>query len=564
MKNFLFESIWLLSRKDQRALQVNFHPQKNLIVGRNHTGKSSLIKTIFVTLGTRPTGKLKAWDNDTISLLKFQINGDQYAVMHSSGFRALFKKDKLVIATSEYRDWLMAFSNAVGFNLVLADKEQQSVAAGPHCFFLPFYINQDGSWQGKWDTFVGLQQYKAPVASILEYFSGIKPPEYYELDSKKTKLERALEDLEREFRFLERARERLAKAIPLVGPKITPEAFEADIGRLAETVTSLNSQQETLRQRAVREKEVVSSIKLQIELAQDALQIYRGDVAYMSRDREKLICPTCNAEHEESFLEILGYAEDARVLSELVSKLQRDYASASETLRKSSQRQLELAKEYQSVSAVLEIRRGDLRLGDVIESMSAETAVQAFDAEAKPLKESIDNHISQIAHLNAELKKLTDKDRSASILREFRAAYADALNKLDLPPISPTGLRLTSRPDISGSAGPRSLLAYYSAIWKVCRGSYGAFRVPLVIDAPNQQGQDHINLPKVLKFIADDLPENAQIIVGAEMESGNNFDKRIELTEQYRLLREDQFEGVSSLMQPYADTMYEFLQKPTE
>ena len=48
MRNFRFESICLLSQSEQRARKVTFDRQLNLIVGRNHTGKSSLIKSLFL------------------------------------------------------------------------------------------------------------------------------------------------------------------------------------------------------------------------------------------------------------------------------------------------------------------------------------------------------------------------------------------------------------------------------------------------------------------------------------------------------------------------------------
>jgi hypothetical protein len=83
-----------------------------------------------------------------------------------------------------------------GFNLVLMSKDGQSVLADPKCFFLPFYINQDGSWQAGWGTFLGLQQFRSPVTPILEYFSGIKPPEYYEAKLSPSVIREGLKQIE--------------------------------------------------------------------------------------------------------------------------------------------------------------------------------------------------------------------------------------------------------------------------------------------------------------------------------------------------------------------------------
>lgn len=563
MKNFLFENILILSHKDQRARIIQFHPHKNLIVGRNHTGKSSLIKTLFRTLGARPQGDLTQWDDNTISVVGFIIDEKRFRAIHQHGQRALFNEfGDLLIATGNYEEWTEAFAKAVGFNLVLTNKQSESVLADSRCFFLPFYINQDGSWQANWDTFTGLQQYRAPIGAILEYFSGIKPPEYYELDSKRIQSQRALEELQKEYRFLEKVRERFGKSMSLSGPKIQPENFEQEIVRLTAEVNELNRQQEKLRDNAVREQEILSNIRLQIDLATDALNTYDNDLSYLRNEpREKLICPTCSAEHAGSFVEFLNYAEDARVLRELISRLGGDTIKLTKQYNKTQEELHQLESNYQRVTDILNTRRGELKFGDVVNSMGAESAFSAFEAESAALKMNIDQCLSEIEVLTSRLKELTSAKRSKEILKIFREAYASALINLNLPLIETGKLRLTSRPDLSGSGGPRSILAYYGALWRTCLGKYASFSIPLVIDSPNQQGQDDINLPKVLKFIANDLPTGTQIIVGTEMETNHIFDNKIVCDQPYKFLQEHEFIEAREIIEPLAKRMYDELQQ---
>lgn len=563
MKNFLFENIWILSHEDQRARAIQFHAHKNLVVGRNHTGKSSLIKTLFRTLGARPQGELAHWDDNTISVVEFLIDKKRFRAIHQQSHRALFNEfGDLLIAASNHDEWTEAFARAVGFNLVLTDKNSESVPADPRCFFLPFYINQDGSWQANWDTFAGLQQYRAPIKAILEYFSGIKPPEYYELDSKRAQSQRALEDLRKEQRFLEKVRERFGKSMSLSGPKIQPDNFEQEIARLTAEITKLNRQQEELRDNAVREQEVLFNIQLQIHLAADALATYESDSSYLRNEpRERLTCPTCGAEHTESFLEFLNYAEDARVLRELVARLRGDATKAAAQYRKTQAQLHALENNYQRVTDILSIRRGELKFGDVVNSMGAESAFSAFEAESAALKLDIDQRLSEIEILTSQLKELTNAKRSKEILKNFREAYASALISLNLPPIETSKLKLTSRPNLSGSGGPRSILAYYGALWQTCLGRYASFSIPLVIDSPNQQGQDDINLPRILKFIANDLPTGTQIIVGTEMETDHIFDNKILCDQPYKFLQDNELIEVRKVIDPLAKRMYDELQQ---
>ena len=127
---------------------------------------------------------------------------------------------------------------------------------------------------------------------------------------------------------------------------------------------------------------------------------------------------------------------------------------------------------------------------------------------------------------------------------------------MELPSVNTAKIRLTNRPDLSGSGGPRSILAYYAALWRTCNSSLGAYSVPVVVDSPNQQGQDDINLPTILKFIANELPENMQLIVGLESSSDFVFDNEIILNKQYSLLIDEEWTAVESVVEPLLQKMH--------
>jgi predicted nucleic acid-binding Zn-ribbon protein len=541
-----------------------FHAGKNLIVGRNHTGKSTIIKTLFLTLGARPQGELAQWDQSTVSLVSFNIDDVAYYALHQSNIRALFSSSKELLAVARSsKEWSAALSALTGFNLVLTGKKLETADADYSCFFLPFYINQDGSWQAKWDTFAGIQQYKEPVSSILEYFSGVKPPEYYEVNAEKAKISHAAAELQKEKVFLERARDRFSKSVSLTGPKLDAGTFAQDIEHLTKEVTTLNGRQEEVRDVAVRERELLENIRLQINLATDTLKAHDSDSSYLlSSLREKLVCPTCGSEHERSFLDLFKFVDDARVLREMIVALQLDEVKVKERFESTNQQLRQLSTHYRRVSDVLAVRRDDLSFGDVVRSMGAEDAFRAFHDEGRLLQSDIDRLEAQIARLGRRLKELSNMKRTAEILKEFRLAYAAAEVDLNVPPSKVSTARLTSRPKLSGSGGPRSILAYYAALWSVCLGEYGWFSVPMVIDAPQQQGQDDLNLPKIISFIANKLASDTQVIVGIELETDFRFDKTIALTEPYNLLQEDKFEEVGAVVEPLLDAMYDRLVQP--
>ncbi|WP_035570903.1 hypothetical protein [Paraburkholderia graminis] len=553
MKSFQFESISLLSLRDKKARKVQFHPRRNLILGENHTGKSSLVKNLFVTLGATPKGKLELWDPMTISSVDIKVDGVKFRVIHHDGNRGLYDADgKLLSATSTHVAWAETFANLVGFNLVVTSKKDGDAArADPACFFLPFYIDQDGSWRDKWDTFPATLRFIKPVPSIIEYFSGIKPAEYYALKSEHNALSKKAEAQVAELRLLDRARSRLTQTLPNHVVNLTEDGFSEEIQRLTTEASQLNTQQEKLRAKYLRQSELVTSMQQQVEVAETALLAYANDQKYLARrDRAReLICPTCGAEHEQSFLHVLGYAEDARMLEQLTATLRKELTAAAAEKMETKDDLSSRRASYARINEILESKRGDLQFREIVEAQGAHVAHRAFEIERTQLGDDLALLNTELQKVHSRLAELTDKKRTKKIVDEFRNAYAAARKALNVP--EPAGrINLMSRPNRSGSGGPRLLLAYYAAIWKVClRESLNA-AIPVVIDSPNQQDQDDVNLHVVLEFIAESLPNPMQLIVCVTKNSDAELDQTIVFDEKYNLLKHEMYDAVESDIRP--------------
>ena len=560
MHRFRFKNIWLLSHQERKARHVEFHPSKNLLVGRNHTGKTTLIRSLFETLGATPQGKLEQWNENSVSLLEFSVNDKRYFALHQNGRRALFDATfNLLISTAKFGEWSKRFCEITDFNLVFSDKKQAEVVpADPACFFAPFYVNQDGSWQAEWNTFVGMKRFSAPFKPILEYFTGVCPPEYYAANAAKSQHAKTLEDHRREYKLLERTIERFSKSVPLTGPKVNGDNFVIEIEQLTKEVNELNTRQEGLRNIIVREQELLKSLDHQIHLAEGALVAYDSDAKYLLKEgAAPLICPTCHAEHEKPFLDLLEFAEDARVLRELAARLREDATEVRMRAHKAFSKLHSLNENYLRISRLLDSRKGELKFKDVVGSLGAESAFAAFEEERKQIQASIDAVVLTIDALETKMRELRSPKRTKAILTDFREHYAASRIALQLHPVPTKSMQLASRPSLSGSGGPRSILAYYAAIWRTVQGKTGTYDVPVVIDSPNQQAQDDLNLPAVLSFIAKDLPTGMQLIVGLETPTNLSFDREVTLTEKYGMLIERDWGATLALVTPLLKKMYD-------
>lgn len=563
MQSLTFNSLYLLSERERKARRVVFNPKRNLLLGRNHVGKSTVTKLIFETLGATPLGRLEHWDAAAISLLSITVAGEELYIVRQRSNRALFdSRGELITATARESEWAQTLARSTGFNLVLSDKNEKTAQGDAACMFLPFYINQDGGWTGVWHTFKGMARFRAPQKSIVEYFTQTLPPQFYEAKAQSDAVQRKITAIDEELRILNRTREKLASSLDLAGPQISADAFELEIKEITRQLSSLNAAQEALRAEAVSLQEGLSSAEHQIALATAALKRFQDDFCYLSDSgREDLVCPTCGAQHEETFLSVLQFAEDARSVTEMLIRLQENRELLVRRLTECKGERLELAGKYDALQALLETRRGELKFADVVRSMGSGVALNAFDQEDQSLERTRNEWLLEKDRSDREMKAFRSAKRRKAIKLAFQAEYQKARIALNLPSRDVSHMQVASRPDISGSAGPREVLAYYAALWWVSRSpEFGSpFSLPIIVDCPAQSGQDKVNLPAMIHFISSGLPSDAQVLLTYEEDVSEEFDARHDFDTPYSLLLESEYDDVAEAVLPKAQTMFSSL-----
>ena len=90
MKNLFILELLLISHKEKKARRIQFDRRRTLIHGKNHTGKSSLIKSIYHTFGAEPLINPKFQNANTTALVKFEINGLEYEILRTGKLFAIF------------------------------------------------------------------------------------------------------------------------------------------------------------------------------------------------------------------------------------------------------------------------------------------------------------------------------------------------------------------------------------------------------------------------------------------------------------------------------------------
>jgi hypothetical protein len=308
----------------------------------------------------------------------------------------------------------------------------------------------------------------------------------------------------------------------------------------------------------------MESVNRQIALTTDSLARFGDDFSFLSRPRkDDLSCPTCGAHHEESFLKVLSFAEDARALSEMLIRLQETRSRLLVQLEASSKQRSELSSSYQELELLLEQKRGEVKFLDVVQSIGSGKALSAFDDEEASLEIRRSSHLSRAHQFELEMKELASPKRRRRINAFFRNRYATARNFLHLNAKDAKSTSVSKRPKLSGSGGPRDVLAYYAALWWTSQEEeFGSpFAIPVIVDCPAQSGQDEFNMPAIMTFLSTALPPNTQLLVTHESDVSDAFDKRIHLDRPYSILYESEYESVAPAILPKLEAMQSELLK---
>lgn len=557
MKSLQYKKLWLVSEHSREAFSINFHPQMTLIVGKNHTGKSTLVKHIFRTLGCETLGKSDRWDASAVSVLSFNCDGTEYLAYRRANVFALKNGTTgQVRATTSYSEWSSIVAELFDFRLLLQTHQDKLKQATPPYLFLPYYIDQDGGWAKPWNSFDRLSQFAAGWKKIvISYVTGQRPNEYF-----KAKLELSLaktdrNDLEHELGVVQTALARVKKSLPKSSIRLDHNAFRQEINDLLRDATIQKNEQESLRAKVFEQASTKQSLIAQLQMAKSSLRDIEGDLKYLTETKPEstLLCPTCGVEHENAFPVRYELVEDSTTMRSIIGELETELSRLEEGLASNYAKLNRLKARERDIEKTMQAKKGDLRLRDVVESQSAEVIRSAFSKDIDMLRNRIDRRDEDLADLKEKVDQFDLPERTKALNEYYSERMELFASELGLQEL---GEGLKKKPDAPfsarGSAIPRSILAYQFAILHTAREKGDAKLFPVVVDSPNQQGQDSEHLALILKFIAKRVPSCQQIILSVEEDPGLTFTgDTVTLTKPFGLLSQEHYEPARVELQDF-------------
>lgn len=548
----------LLSELEQRGRRLVFHPSTTIVLGKNDTGKSSILKSIYRTFGAEPAMLHPDWRHAEVSsLVRFAVDESQFAILKREGLFAVFGAGGELIArfNSVTRGLGPFLAELFSFNIKLASQKSELITPPPAFMFLPFYIDQDAGWTSNWSSFANLRQIPGFRKSIAEYHTGIRPNEYYVARAALQAAEDTLQKESHEAELLNDVRGRMQEEIGVAEFDTSLEEFRDQLDELLVRCRRLLALEEQLKDELRELHNARAALEANRDVVRHSLHEVSADYQYATTQalHETVDCPTCGATYDNSFVERFAIAKDEDRLGEMLLKVEAELQEVESAIELKRVQFDDNRAEVSELKAILETQKSEMSLAMVLKSEGRKEVRAAFSSR---LEESYGRQAQLMATVEQHrgvLKALEDKKRRQDILEEYRSAmrrYLYDLNVTRLPESSYRQIDATIQE--SGSDRPRALLAYTFSILSVMRQRSTSTFCPVVIDSPNQQAQDEINLPLMLQFIRDNLPVGSQLVLALEDMNGVEFDGDVVTVQQKnKVLLEEEYASVHDEMTPF-------------
>ncbi len=563
MKKLKFKRLWLLSNQEKKARVEDFSHAATAVVADNDFGKSSLIKSLYSSLGADPSRTPEAWKNAKVeSLLEFEIDGNEYFILRQAGRFALFEQDGSLIwtASSIVKELGAKIGELLDFEFMTKLKGGRNAVPPPAFCFLPFYLDQEKGWVDTWASFSGLEMVSSYKDDIARYHTGIRPKEYYRAKVLRDEAAAARNELVQERAALSKAKKRFSDKRKKMGIALDVGAFEDRIKALLKEQNGLQRSYDEIRGEIGQLQSQRTASQEEVEIAAKVLSELEADIKFSQKLSEaEIVCPICSTVHENDFANRFGLHNDAEacriVLVEARAKVQRLDKDVDAKFKAIPA----LEKRIERIQEILEETRGEIKLGDMLRDESERIVDDTFEQEERSIDGDIGALNDRIVEAKKEMSSFDKKEHKEKIIKFYAGKLREFCTELGVENV-PTNMWNNIRPTIkeTGNRAPRLLLAYnYAVLHTIHEFSTSCF-CPIVVDTPLQQDPDPKNAEKMIRFAINDRPKGSQLVLATGSMQGVEFSGReINPEAKEQLLRADQYEAVRMHMLPFLNAVLE-------
>lgn len=548
MKEVCFKNIIIADTLKHTARYQEFQKGLNVITSAdNHVGKSSLIKSLYYTLGAEVKFD-EVWDKNTkLYIVSIAVGDQEYRIARFQKNFAIFKGDELILLTNSVSHELAKKMEEIySFAIYLADKNEKKVKLAPPALtYMPYYIDQDKGWSDLYGSFESLDQFtKAERKKSLYYHLQIYTRQTIELMANRDELKEQLEELKKKESDLRITLAALSNEMNNVVPAENVEELDRNIALPKEKIAELVGKIGTLRNEIQEIESSLAQSEHQLSIIEEYKKI-KNDTVPTAQVAH--VCPRCGYSFDEELYEAVRSNYNINNEEYLAQQVQYIISTLKDRLSKREEQYVALCAELQELEKSYD--ESEDAYSVYLRHRGLQESLNRFSSE---LKDNVFNQheiVDEIKGIDKELRKLPNK----KAIEQKYINYV-RLNIMGLGAWNSSydgKIKLLQPIKAQGSLVSKIILAQCIGLFQTmaAQGS-DVTKFPLIIDSPRGNEASVASSRDILDIIGhvDSLP---QVILATV-----DYDKYIteeitgakvtRLSERNKLLLEDDYQTYQS------------------
>ena len=525
MKRLMIRKLIVISQSESRSLEVPFEKGLNIILGGNKTGKSSIIKSIFTTLGCECKRVEADWKKLVSTYLLFFKYGErQFCIVRQDKKFQIFENINndfsCIIETNAFHEYSNCLMDILEIKMPCISKDGKQFNITPPLLCRFQYIDQDEGWSKIADSFKNVAYIKDWKANTNKYVCGYLDDSYYALQAQKAEHILERDDKKKELNYNQNFVSRITSTLTRIEDIESVEDVTTDIELLLAKAEELRKLQFSYNaEMTVWENDIyINQHKLHI--VEHNLIETKKDIEYAMTQEDELICPFCGTIYSNGINEQLNITSDYAHCENLIAELKSSISVATKELEELKNKSNDVSVEIQSIEQKVQNTQELLSYSSFYKSKGQFEIYESCKRQLDVLQGEINSCVSKIAITDEKINEKKSKERSKDIredIERYCRTLADAIN------VPKTFIKLRDFVQVinrTGSETPRLVYMYQSALYLYnLERAYSPFNF-YVVDTHNQQGQDTENLGSIFKSLELFLSDEGQVIVGTERETG--------------------------------------------
>lgn len=514
MRNIRFKQLVMMSYKGV-ARKIDLDHDVLVVAGGNESGKSSILKTLYYTLGASVRPFAKRWlEGNIVSLLRFTIDEINYKAVRMGNDVYVFNPDNsLCFHDNDKNRIATKLGNLLGLNMTFKDSKGKEKAFSVGYMFMPFYLEQDKGWDQPWDSFTNLSSIGGRRNAML-FHTGIIDDEFYvykcQLEEAEERKKKVVEELAGNLQFKKEAMKRLENSEIL---PFTPDEYERGLKEVLSRLSELKESQQKSLQELEKLYAVKYSYQFNIDQLKDNLKEIDKDFKYALKSETEICCPMCGAVVENDAFARFKMLDDRDRCKDLLIENNKKLDDIREKIVEKELLTEETKKEIENLQARINRRDADVSWQEMFEAKLKDYINVIVSERTECLIDERRKLDGIILENKEKMKRLQKNDKKGMVEKDFDICVKGMLRKFGVSREAQKKYTLGSRVKTQGSNVVKHVIAYTYSYYQVMQ-KYGCpLFAPIVIDEPKQKGVDDNGFTSILDSIINDRPKGSQLIL---------------------------------------------------